>query len=52
MILENVVYEEAKNELNKIKKIEKMVHRKNLYYRTDKYTFNFRNNKHFWQRYL
>ena len=42
MILENVVYEEAKNELNNIKEIEKMVHRENLYHRTDKYTFNFR----------
>ena len=43
MIPENSISEEAKNELNKIKGTEKTVDRENLYYRTNKYTFNFQN---------
>ena len=45
MIPENAISEEAKNELNKIKEIEKTVDKENLYYRTNKYSFNFQN---FW----
>ena len=45
VIPENAISEEAKNELNKIKEIEKTVDKENLYYRTNKYTFNFQN---FW----
>ena len=51
-IPENKLTEEAKNELNKIKEIEKTIDRENLYYKTNKYTYNyfskFLNNKHFW----
>ena len=43
MIPENSISEEAKNELNKIKGTEKTVDREILYYRTNKYTFNFQN---------
>ena len=42
-IPENTLTEEAKNELNKIKEIEKSVDRENLYYKTNKYTYNFQN---------
>ena len=40
-IPENTLSKEAKNELNKIKEIEKTVDRENLYYRTNEYTYNF-----------
>ena len=40
-IPENTLTEEAKIELNKIKEIEKMVDRENLYYKKNKYTYNF-----------
>ena len=40
---ENTLSEEAKNEINKIKEIEKMVDREWLYYRINEYTFNFQN---------
>ena len=43
MIPENEVNEEAKNELNKIKEIEKVAYGGNLYYETDKYSFDFQN---------
>ena len=43
VILENEVNEEAKNELNKIKEIEKMAYRGNSYYKIDKYSFDFQN---------
>ena len=39
-IPENTLSEEAKNELNKIKDIEKMVNREELY-KTNKYAYNF-----------
>ena len=42
-IPENTLSEEAKNELNKIKEIEKTVNRENLYYKANKYTYNFLN---------
>ena len=42
-IPENTLREEAKNELNKIKEIEKTIDRENLYYKTNKYTYNFQN---------
>ena len=45
VIPENTLNEEAKNELNKTKKVEKMVDRENLYCKTNKYTQNFQN---FW----
>ena len=45
-ISENTLSEEAKNELNKIREIEKTVDRENLYYKVNKYTFNFHN---FWK---
>ena len=48
VISENVSNEEAKNELTKIKEIQKMVDRENLYYRTNKYISDLSNNKHFW----
>ena len=37
VILENTLSEEAKNELNKIKEIEKKVDRENLVYRANEY---------------
>ena len=40
---ENTLTKEGKNELNKIKKIEKKVDRENLVYRTNKYTHSFQN---------
>ena len=43
MILENTLSEEVKNEINKIKKIEKMVDRENLIYRTNEYVYSFKN---------
>ena len=43
MILENTLSEEAKNELNEIKEIEKTVERKNLVYRTNEYTYSLTN---------
>ena len=52
VISENVLNEEAKNELTKIKEIQKTVDRENLYYRTNKYISDLSNNKHFWYRYL
>ena len=42
-IPENTLTEEAKNELNKIKEIEKTVDRENLVYRTNDYTYSFKN---------
>ena len=48
VISENVLNEEAKNELTKIKEIQKTVDRENLYYRTNKYISDLSNNKHFW----
>ena len=42
VVPENKLSEEVKNELHKIK-IEKTVDRENLYYKTNKYTFNFQN---------
>ena len=45
MIPENALSEEFKNELNKIKEIEKMVERGNVVYRANKYRYNFEN---FW----
>ena len=44
VVPENKLSEEVKNELHKIK-IEKTIDRENLYYKTNKYTFNFQN---FW----
>ena len=38
MIPEYILSKEAKNELNKIKEIEKIADRENLYYRTNEYT--------------
>ena len=38
---ENTLTKEGKNELNKIKKIEKKVDRENLVYGTNKYTHSF-----------
>ena len=49
-IPENSLTEVAKNELNKIKEIEKTVDRENLVYRTNEYTYSFKNlsnNTHF-----
>ena len=43
VIPENTLTEEAKNELNKIKEIEKTVERENLVYRTNEYTCSFKN---------
>ena len=43
MIPENTLSEEAKNELNEIKEIEKIVNKENLVYRTNEYTYNFKN---------
>ena len=43
MILENILSGEAKNELNKIKEIEKTVDGEKLYYKTNEYTYNFQN---------
>ena len=56
MIPEKKLKEEAKNELNKIKEIEKTVNRENLIYRTNEYTQSLKIlytiNKHVWLRYL
>ena len=43
VIPENTLSEEAINEINKIKEIEKTVDRENLYYQTNKNTYNFQN---------
>ena len=43
MILENTLTEEAKNELNKIKRIEETVDREKAVYRTNKYKYDFTN---------
>ena len=43
MIPENTLSEEAKYELNEIKEIEKIVNKENLVYRTNEYTYNFKN---------
>ena len=43
VIPENALSEEAKNELNKIKGIEKTVNRENLVHRTNEYTNSFKN---------
>ena len=40
--IKDVIPEEAKNELNKIKEIEETVDRENLVYRTNKYTYRFK----------
>ena len=42
-IPESTLSEEAKNELIKIREIEKLVDREILYYKTNKYTYNFQN---------
>ena len=42
-IPENTFSEEAKNERNKIKETEKTVDRKKSYYKTNEYTYNFKN---------
>ena len=42
-IAENTLTGEAKNELCKIKQIEKNVVRENLVYKTNEYTYNFQN---------
>ena len=42
MIPENTLSEKDKNKL-KIKEIEKTVERENLYYKTNKHTYNFHN---------
>ena len=43
MISENELSEEAKNELNKTKEIEKTVHRENLVYEGNEHTYTFEN---------
>ena len=43
VIPENTLTEEAKNELNEIKEIEKTVDRENLVYRTNECTYSFKN---------
>ena len=43
MIPESTLSEEAINEINKIKEIEKTVDRENLYYQTNKNIYNFQN---------
>ena len=43
MIPENTLSEKDKNKLHKIKEIEKTVERENLYYKSNKYTYNFQN---------
>ena len=42
MVPENALTDKAKNELNKIKKIEEMVDRENLVYGTTEYTDSFK----------
>ena len=42
MIPENTLGEKAKNELNKIKKIQNTVSKGNLVYRANEYTYNFK----------
>ena len=37
--------EEAENELNKIKEIQKTVNREKLVYRTNEYTYSFKNSR-------
>ena len=41
MIPEDILNDEAKNELNKIKEIEKTVDREKLIYRESEYTYSF-----------
>ena len=43
IIPERLLNNEAKNELNKIKEIEKTVDGENLVYRTGEYTYSFKN---------
>ena len=43
MFQENILCKEAKNELNKIKELEKMVDRENLFYRANECPYNFKN---------
>ena len=43
MIPENTLTEEAKNELNEIREIEKTLDRENLFYRMNEYKYNFQN---------
>ena len=43
MFQENILCEEAKNELNEIKKLEKMADRENLVYRTNECPYCFKN---------
>ena len=48
MIPENILIDEAKNELNKIKKIEKKnIDRENSVYRENEYTYSFQTIKTF-----
>ena len=42
VIAENKLTEEVKNELSKIKEIEKTVDGENLVYRTNEYTYSFK----------
>ena len=43
VIPENILTEDAKNELDEIKEIEKLVDRENLFYKTNEYTCSFKN---------
>ena len=43
LTINDAILDEAQNELNKIKEIEKIVDRENLVYRTNKYTYDFKN---------
>ena len=45
MILEDILRDEAKNELNNIKEIEKTVDRESLLYRASNYMYSFKNFK-------
>ena len=41
MIAEDIFYEEAKDELNKIKEMDKFVDKEILIYRASEYTYSF-----------
>ena len=43
MIAEDIFYEEAKDELNKIKEMDKFVDKEILIYRASEYTYSFQN---------
>ena len=43
IISEDILRDDAKNELNKVKEIEKTVDRENLVYRASEYTYSFKN---------